>query len=91
MDPDLAVTLRRFIAGNSLLDDDLEWLTDTTSFRKTGLIDSAGAVELVLFLEEAFGIAIHDEDMLPENFDCIGAIAAFVGRKVQPEQEQIAA
>jgi acyl carrier protein len=91
MDPDLAATLRGFIAGNFLCNGDLDWLTDSTSFRKSGLIDSAGTVELVLFLEETFGIAIQDQDMLPENFDCIGAIAAFIGRKVHPLQEQMAA
>jgi acyl carrier protein len=81
LDHDLNVILRRFIADNFLFSDNLDGLTETTSFRESGLIDSTGVIELVQFLEQTFGITIHDEDMVPENLDCIAAVAAFVHRK----------
>ncbi len=84
MEHDLGIILRRFIADNFLFKDDMDWLTDTTSFRDTGIIDSTGVIELVRFLEATFGIQINDQDMLPENLDCIRAITAFVGRKARP-------
>jgi acyl carrier protein len=45
------------------------------------LIDSLGIMELVKFLESRFGIAVADEDLLPDNFRSIDAIDAFVARK----------
>ncbi len=45
------------------------------------LIDSLGITELVSFLEARFGITIGDEDLTPENFRSIDAIAAFVRGK----------
>jgi acyl carrier protein len=45
------------------------------------LIDSLGITELVGFLEKQFGIAVSDEDLVPDNFRSIDSIAAFVSRK----------
>ena len=38
---------------------------------KNGLIDSLGILEVVTFLEKEFGIAISDEELLPENFESV--------------------
>jgi acyl carrier protein len=40
-----------------------------------------GVLQLVAFLESTHGIKISDDDLMPENFDTIGAIAAFVERQ----------
>lgn len=45
------------------------------------VLDSQGTLELVVFLEERFGIEVADEDLLPENFQSVNAIAAFADRK----------
>jgi acyl carrier protein len=45
------------------------------------LIDSLGITELVTFLESTYGIKVADEDLTPDNFRSIDAIAAFVARK----------
>jgi acyl carrier protein len=45
------------------------------------LIDSLGITELVTFLEGRYGIQVADEDLTPENFKSVDAIAAFVTRK----------
>jgi acyl carrier protein len=45
------------------------------------LIDSLGITELVGFVEERFGIKVADEDLTPDNFRSVDAIAAFVDRK----------
>lgn len=44
-------------------------------------LDSQGMMELVAFLEEEFGIEVADEDLFPENFKSVDAIAGYVGRK----------
>jgi acyl carrier protein len=45
------------------------------------VLDSLGTMELVVFLEERFGIEVTDEDLVPENFKSVNAIADFAGRK----------
>jgi acyl carrier protein len=46
-----------------------------------GVIDSMGIVRLVAFLEERFAIETGDDDMVPENFESLAALRAFVERK----------
>jgi acyl carrier protein len=47
----------------------------------SGLIDSLGVTQLVAFLEERYGIAVTDEDLVPANFRSLEQIGAFVDRK----------
>ena len=52
-----------------------------TSLLDSGLIDSTGILELVSFLESEFGIVVADEEVVPEHFESVRAIAAFVDAK----------
>jgi acyl carrier protein len=47
----------------------------------SGTLDSTGILELIMFVEERFGLKVADEEMLPENFDSVNAIASFIARK----------
>ena len=49
------------------------------NLREAGL-SSVAAVRLMLELEGAFGIAIPDADLTPENFASVASIAALVRR-----------
>jgi acyl carrier protein len=49
-----------------------------------GIIDSLGVLELVGYIEARFDIAVSDEDLFPENFRTIGALTAFVERRLTP-------
>ena len=53
-----------------------------TSLLKSGLVDSLGINDLIAFLEGTFNIQVDVEDMTPDNFDTVAAIAAFVERKI---------
>jgi acyl carrier protein len=48
---------------------------------ENGLLDSLGVLDLVAHLEQEFGIAVADEDLVPENFGTLERIAAFVAGK----------
>lgn len=52
------------------------------SLLDSGIMDSTGILELVLFLEEQFSIAIPDEEIVPENLDSINNIVAFLNKKL---------
>lgn len=73
--------LRKLILENYLFSDNPADLADDASFMDLGVIDSTGIMEVVIFMEENFGIKVLDTDLLPENLDSINALVAFVDRK----------
>lgn len=91
MQHDISGALRRFIGENFMFQEEVKSLADDASFLESGVIDSTGVLELVCFLETTFGIQVADEEMLPENLDSIRAVSAYVARKIQPRQAQLAA
>ena len=56
-------------------------LADDESLLEAGVLDSMSMVDLIAFIEKTYGIAIDEDDMVPENFDTIDAMAAYVGEK----------
>jgi acyl carrier protein len=72
--------IRAFITSNFYVSD-ASALGSDTSLLDSGIIDSTGVLEVIAFLEGDFGITVKDEEMLPENLDTIGRLAAFVTRK----------
>jgi len=48
----------------------------------SGMVNSLFAMQLVLFVEKVFGIAVDNEDLDYQNFRSIAAICDFVGRKL---------
>jgi acyl carrier protein len=46
-----------------------------------GIIDSMGVLEVVQFLEDEFGIAVTDDEMVDDHFDSIQTIARYVESK----------
>jgi acyl carrier protein len=60
---------------------DPQQLTDDVSLIGSGIVDSTGMLEIILFIESEFGIDVEDRDARPENLETITRIAAFVERK----------
>lgn len=67
--------------------DELGWpgerdsLDESTRVLDGDVIDSMGVYELATFLEQQYGIEILDEEVLPENFGSISALARLVDAK----------
>lgn len=75
--------IQNFLFGNA------EKLTDSTSLLDAGIIDSTGILEIVQFIEDAFGVTVNDDELLPENLDSIEAIARYLdGKKNSPMSNQ---
>lgn len=72
--------IRDFIVGNMLFGDD-NGLEADTSFLESGIVDSTGIMELVAFVEETYKMEVGDDELLPENFDSILNLAAYIARK----------
>jgi acyl carrier protein len=84
MKKNIQKTFRNFIIENFLFEED-DNLKEDTSFLDNGIIDSTGVLELVMFIEETYGISVEDDEIVPENLDSISKIAEYVQRK----QEQL--
>lgn len=78
---DLKATIREFITTNFYVPADVT-LGDDESLLDTGLVDSTGMLEVLSFLEERFGIAVADTEMVPDNLGSIANLTGYVGRKL---------
>lgn len=78
---DIRTEVRGFIVESFLFGDESQPLPDDLSLIDNDLVDSTGVLELVGFIEERFGVAVDDAEIVPANLDSIERIAAFVARK----------
>ena len=53
------------------------------SLISNGILDSMALLQLVVFLEERFGITVEDGELIPDNFETINRMQAFMERKRQ--------
>jgi acyl carrier protein len=74
--------IRQYLAENFLFSDNGYELEDEASFLEEGVVDSTGVLELVMFVEETFGITVQDEEIMPQNFDSVSQLAAYVRHKL---------
>jgi acyl carrier protein len=74
--------VRSYVLENFLFTDDVELLQDENSFIEEGIVDSTGILELVMFVEETFGVVVEDEEIVPANFDSVKRLARYVRLKV---------
>lgn len=72
--------VRTFVRSNFYVPDSVV-LSDEASLLSQGIIDSTGVLELVGFIEDAFGISVDDNEMVPQNLDSVQSISTFIDRK----------
>ena len=85
---DIQLTIREFLKENFMVSEEGNDVGDSDSFLETGLVDSTGMLEVIEFLEETFGIALEDEELIPENLDSIENLTNFVHRKLEGTKEE---
>jgi acyl carrier protein len=78
---DVKKQIQQYIAENFLFSNNGFNLSDDASFLDEGVIDSTGTLELVTFVEETFHITVADDEIVPENFDSVNSLVAYVQRK----------
>jgi len=66
----------------------LEELTDNFPLLKNYVIESIGVFLLVSFMEDELGVEVLDEEIVPEHFENIEALAALVRAK-QPRPSSL--
>jgi acyl carrier protein len=77
---DLAAEVRQFILDSFPLARKKQ-LKNSDPLLESGIIDSQGVLDVVIFIEQRFATTVDDEELVPENFQTIEGIAAFVRSK----------
>lgn len=77
----IEATLRQHLAREILFTGQTYPHSDTASFLENGIVDSMGVMQLVMFVEEHFGVSVNDADIVPDNFDSVARLAAYIRRK----------
>lgn len=82
----MEAVINDYISRELVQDTTLLPLSNTTALLDTGVLDSLGLLRLVGFVEERFGIAVDDVDLVPEHFDSVDAICAYLRSKAGADQ-----
>ena len=75
--------IRTFLVEHGLLSPSLE-VGDQDSLLLSGIIDSLAILELTAFIETEYQCRVEGPDLVPENFDTLGAISDYIDRKQSP-------
>lgn len=81
MQADFRGEIRSFVV-ETFLWGKADRLQDDASFLEEGIIDSTGILELVSFMEEKYALTVEDHELVPENFDSVNKVAAYVREKL---------
>lgn len=74
--------VREFVLSELHWDETRGQLTPDYPLIENHVVDSMGLLMLVSFVEERFGVQLADEELVPEHFGTITAIARLVEKKV---------
>jgi acyl carrier protein len=83
---EIEAQVRKYVAQNLLFSDNGFEYDDDVSFLQEGIVDSVGVLELVLFVEETFGVNVNDQEITPDNFDSVNKLANYIRSKVDGRQ-----
>ena len=67
-----------YISHELVQDASLLPISNATSLLDTGILDSLSLFRLVIFVEERFGITVDESDLIPEHFNTVDAICAYL-------------
>lgn len=67
-----------YIVQNFLFGAETDALDDDAPLLELGVLDETGILELVLFVEETYGVTVNRDDLSPENFESVNSISTFV-------------
>jgi acyl carrier protein len=80
---DIGAVIERFIQKQFRIVDRVQDLRSAHLF-ESGLVDSAGVVELIAFVESTFKVGLGDDHVFSDDFTTINGIAAIVETLTAP-------
>lgn len=73
--------IERFIVNDLMFGDRRTKINLDDSLFSSGALDSLSLLRLIAFLEEQFNIQVDDTEVIPDNFQSINEIKAFIQNK----------
>ena len=73
---------KEYILENFVFEENGQ-IGDDQSLIRSGVLDSTGILELIVFVENEFNVSCNESELVKENFDTINLVTAFVTRKLQ--------
>lgn len=52
-----------------------------TQLLESRILDSLSVLKLVLYIEKRFGVVVPPEELVPENFETVASISAYLRKK----------
>lgn len=87
MSADIETRLKKIIVERLFLNIPPEQIENDKSLTTTYGIDSVSLLELVVGMEEEFGISVADTDFKISNFDTVSALSNFVRERLEESQK----
>jgi acyl carrier protein len=78
---DLRQQIREHIIEQLLHGEEPEGFDDDYNLIDAGIMDSLAIMNMVTYFEQQAGIEFGDEDIVPEHFNSIDALASFAEQK----------
>ena len=79
-DGEIRASLRNFIAGFIRNKE----FHDNDDIFKGGFVNSMFVMQLILFIEKNFALAVENEDLELKNFSSVDVMVSFITRKLAP-------
>ncbi|OFW15982.1 MAG: hypothetical protein A3H27_11030 [Acidobacteria bacterium RIFCSPLOWO2_02_FULL_59_13] len=73
--------VEKFIKEELMLADDRTSLDPNQPLLSSGILDSMALLRLVTFIEEKCGVNVKDGELIPDNFETLSRVKAFLDRK----------
>ena len=73
--------LEQFIVDEIMLADNGTKIDPDESLISNGTLDSLGLLRLIAFIEEQFDIEVEDGEVVPDNFQSLNVMDAFLAGK----------
>jgi acyl carrier protein len=89
VDTQIREELTEFIVTNFLFGDIAAVPRDDDALVETGIIDSAGILELIEFIESHFGIEVYEAETVSENLGSIASLTKFVMSKLSVRESAL--
>ena len=75
------VKLRQFFQDEILKSTPPENFDDDFNLIENGILDSLAIMAISGYIEQEFGVLVGSDDIIPDNFNSVKAIAAYIDRK----------
>ena len=87
---EIATTIEGFIRRHfRIIEDDPRFSRDAHLF-ESGYVDSAGVVELLMFVESTWGVKLDDDQIFSDQFTTINGISAILTPSAASHDERSA-